>query len=115
MTRRRSRPRWRTYRTREARLRAGRHQSMAPNHSRSVPEPELERQGRRLASPSVPLLAAAATLFVLGVVLVIFTSSWALALGTVLIVLSLPVATVAVAAGMSGAVARWAARRKPFA
>ena len=88
---------------------------MAPNHGWSVAEPELERQGRRLASPSVPLLAAAVTLFVLGVVRVIFTSSWAFALGTALIELALPVATVAVATGMSGAVARWAARRKPFA
>jgi hypothetical protein len=81
----------------------------------TIADRELERQGRRLATPSIPFLLVALVLFVPGIVLVIVAGSWAWALGIVLVALSLPAATVAVAAVLSSAVARWAARHRSFA
>jgi hypothetical protein len=80
-----------------------------------IPEPELERQGKRLARPAGGFVLIAVALFVPGLLLVILGSSWVYALGWVLIALSLPPATVALSALSSSVVARWAARHKSFA
>jgi hypothetical protein len=80
-----------------------------------IPEPELERQGKRLARPAGGFLLIAVVLFTPGLLLVILASSWAFALGWVLIALSLPPAAVALGALSSSVVARWAARHKSFA
>jgi len=88
---------------------------MTQNHTTSVADPELERQGRRVAAPSIPLLVVAAALFVPGVILVIAASSWGWILGIVLIVLSFPVAAIAIGTWLAGAVSRWSARHRSFA
>jgi hypothetical protein len=80
-----------------------------------LPEPELERQGKRLARPVSGFFLIAGVLLAPGLLLVILASSWVYALGWVLITLSLPPATVAFGALSSSVVARWAARHKSFA
>ena len=80
-----------------------------------IAEPELERTGRRLKRPAGPFLAIAAVLVIVGVILLIVASGWAWALGIVLIVLALPLATVGGGLLSAAGVSRWAARRKPFA
>ena len=80
-----------------------------------IREPQLERQGKRLARPASRFLPIALALFVPGLLLVILGSSWVYAVGWVLIALSLPPATIALAALISSVVARWAARHKSFA
>lgn len=85
---------------------------MAP---RDVAEPELERSGRRLARPSGHFLAIAAAFAVCGVVLLIIGGSWVWVLGIVLVVLAGPPAVVGLGLLAASSVARWAARRRPFA
>jgi hypothetical protein len=82
---------------------------------RPAVDPQLDRAGRRLAKPSGALLAIAGVLLVIGVVLLIVGGSWVWILGVVFILL----ATIPGAAGFgllgASTVARWAARRQPFA
>jgi hypothetical protein len=80
-----------------------------------VREPELERQGKRLAKPGVGFSAVAACLLVPGVVMLVLGHSLVFTIGIVLVALSLPFASIAVAALSSAAVARWAARHRSFA
>jgi hypothetical protein len=80
-----------------------------------VPEPELERQGRRFGKPASWFLALAAILEVPGILLFVLGHSWVAAIGIGLIALGIPPATVGVGLLVSALVARWAARHKPFA
>ncbi|HEX3831410.1 MAG TPA: hypothetical protein VHW04_05525 [Solirubrobacteraceae bacterium] len=80
-----------------------------------VAKPELERTGRRLGRPSVPFLLVASALAVLGAILMIVGSSWVWAIGIVLVALSGPPTVVGMALLAASAVARWAARDRPFA
>jgi membrane protein implicated in regulation of membrane protease activity len=80
-----------------------------------LPDPQLERHGKAFLSPALGFLAIAAMLLVPGILLVVLGSSWVSTLGIVLIAISLPFDTVGIAALGSAAVARWAARHKPFA
>ena len=80
-----------------------------------VAEPELERQGRRLAAPAPGFLATAVALALPGLLMVIFGRSWVFAIGIALVALSVPVALVGGALLGSSVVARWAARHRPFA
>lgn len=86
-----------------------------PESLGAVREPELERQGRRLGRPSWWFLALAALLAIPGILLVAFTSSWALALGIVLLALSGPPAVIGLGLLISSVVSRWAARHRSFA
>lgn len=81
----------------------------------SVPEPELDRQGRQLGRPGWWFLFLAAFIALPGVVLIIFTQGWARAIGIILVVLAGPPAVVAAALLLSSLVARWAARHRSFA
>jgi uncharacterized membrane protein YdbT with pleckstrin-like domain len=81
----------------------------------SVPELELERQGRRLGRPGWWFLFLAALIALPGVVLIILTQGWAHAIGVILVVLAGPPAVVATALLLSSLVARWAARHRSFA
>jgi MFS family permease len=74
-----------------------------------------DRQGRRLMRPAPPFLLLASCLAVVGIVLLIFTSGWAWALGIVLIALAGPPAAIGIALATAGAITRWAAHSKPFA
>jgi hypothetical protein len=78
-------------------------------------DPQLERQGRKLSRPAGPFLLIATSLAVVGVVLLIVGHSWVWALGIVLVVLAGLPAVVGIALLGAAAVARWAARRQPFA
>lgn len=82
---------------------------------RTVAEPELERQGRRLGRPARWFLALAALVAIPGVLLIVFTHGWSQALGIVLVVLSGPPGVVAVGLLLSSLVARWSARHRSFA
>ena len=81
----------------------------------SVPEPELERQGRSFVTPAIGFLAIGVTILIPGVLLVVLGSSWVFTVGIVLVALSLPFDAVGIAGLCSSVVARWAARRKSFA
>jgi len=82
---------------------------------RSVAEPELERQGRRLGRPARWFLFLAVVVAVPGIVLILFTGGWAQAVGIVLVALSGPPCIVAVGLLLSSLVARWSARHRSFA
>ncbi len=68
-----------------------------------------------MARPSLPFLAIALGLAVVGVVLLIVGSSWVWALGLVLVVLAGIPAVVGLGLLAVAAVSRWAARDRPFA
>jgi hypothetical protein len=80
-----------------------------------VPEPQLDRQGSRFVGPAVGFLAIGGTILIPGILMVLLGDSWVFTLGIVLIAISLPFDAVAIAGLGSAAVARWAARHKPFA
>lgn len=83
--------------------------------SQDIPEPELERQGRRLAASASTFLLVALALLVPGLLMVVLGGSWVFALGITLAALSGPPAVVGIALLGSSAVSRWAARHRPFA
>ncbi len=76
---------------------------------------QSDRQGRRLMRPAPRFLVIASALAVVGIVLLVLTSGWAWALGIVLVALAGVPAAVGAGLLAAGAVARWAARDKPFA
>jgi hypothetical protein len=78
-------------------------------------DPQLERQGRRMVRPALRFLALAIVLLVPGIVLVVVGADGVLALGAVLIFLSMLPGSVAVGLLVSSSVARWAARHRLFA
>jgi hypothetical protein len=80
-----------------------------------VHEPELERQGRVLGHSGLWFVAIAVVLAVPGVVLVVFTQAWAMAIGIVILALASGPAVVGVGLLLSSLVARWSARHKLFA
>jgi hypothetical protein len=82
---------------------------------KNVPEPELERQGNRLEMTGARFVVLGLILAVPGVWLLVLGAGWVFALGLALIALALVPAVVAVACLLSGVVARWAARHRPFA
>lgn len=86
-----------------------------PPGQRPTVDPQLEDQGRRLALPAPWFGLIALVLAVPGVVLLIVTSGWAWALGIVLVALAIIPAVVASGLLGTSTVARWAARRRPFA
>jgi hypothetical protein len=84
-----------------------------------VPDTQLERQGRRLTGSGVRWLLAGTLLGVPGVVLVVVglvvAIRWMWPVGIALLLLASVPLFVAFALLSSGAVSRWAARRKLFA
>ncbi|MBV9311951.1 MAG: hypothetical protein JOZ73_14060 [Solirubrobacterales bacterium] len=80
----------------------------------SVPEPQLEREGRRLGGAGGKLLLLGLLIAIPGIVLVVIGSS---ALGFGLAVLGIAAIPGIIGAGMllSSGVARWSARHKSFA
>lgn len=84
---------------------------------RSVPvkEPQLERQGRRLARPSWRFLILAVVIALPGIVLVEIDNTWSLPFGIVLLLIASLPAGIGIALLVSGSVARWAARHRLFA
>jgi hypothetical protein len=79
-----------------------------------VRQPELERQAKRLAAPSLRFFALAFILGAPGIVLIAVTSGWPRALGIVLVAIALMPLAVGLASVLSAGVARWAARDRPF-
>lgn len=83
--------------------------------SDSIREPQLERQGKRLAGPGWRFVVLAVAIAIPGVVLVVIDNSWSLPFGiALLLIASLPGAA-GIALLLSGSVARWAARHRLFA
>jgi hypothetical protein len=82
---------------------------------KDVSEPELDRQGSRLEMNGARFVVLGVILAVPGVLLLVLGSGWVFALGLALIALALVPSVVAVACLVSGVVARWAARHRPFA
>ena len=80
-----------------------------------VAEPELERQGRTLGHSGGRFVAVGVIFALPGIVLVVFTHSWAMAVGIAILALAAGPAVVGVGLLLSGLVARWAARHKSFA
>jgi hypothetical protein len=81
----------------------------------AVQDPELERQGRRLAAPGRWFVLLGVVLAIPGIVLVVVGGGVELEVGVTLILLALVPGVVALALLLSGAVARWAARHNLFA
>lgn len=81
----------------------------------AVRDPELESQGKRIAAPSRWLVLICLILGVPAILLIVLTHSWGYELGWVLFLLATVPAAASVALLGSSAVARWAARHKPFA
>jgi hypothetical protein len=75
----------------------------------------LERKGTRLQANGGRFLLLGIILAVPGIVLIILGSGWVFALGLALLALGLVPGAVAVALLLSGVVARWTARERPFA
>ncbi len=80
-----------------------------------VHEPQLERQGRRLAHPFWRFLLSAVVIAIPGIVLVEIDNSWSLPFGIALLLIASLPAGVGIALLVSGSVARWAARHRLFA
>lgn len=88
--------------------------STTPTHEPA--DRQLERQGRQLGHSATWFLAVGLVLALPGIVLVVVGSSWpVVGLGAALLVLASIPSAVAMALLGSSAVARWTARRKPFA
>lgn len=85
------------------------------NPHSTVRDPQLERQGKRLAAPSRWFAAICLALGVPGFLLIVLAHSWAYEVGWILFLLATIPAVVAVTLLGASAVARWAARQKPFA
>jgi hypothetical protein len=84
------------------------------NHT-PVREPELERQGRRMARPGLRLILAAVLIAIPGIVLVALDHGWSIGVGVALLLIASVPAAFGIALLLSSGVARWAARHKLFA
>ena len=82
---------------------------------KSVPEPQLERQARRLARPGAWFLLVGIALIVPGIVVFLIASGWLSALGIAVAVLGFPLVWIGLGATLSGGVAHWSAHHRPFA
>jgi hypothetical protein len=82
---------------------------------RPVPENESERDSESLLSPAIGFLTIGVTIFLPGLLMLIFGQSWLFALGIALVAISFPVNTVGLAGFGSMLVARWAERHRSFA
>lgn len=82
---------------------------------RDVPQPELERQGSRFEMTGARFVLLAVVVGGPGILLIALGDGWVFALGLALVALALVPAIVAIALFLSGLVARWAARHRPFA
>lgn len=80
-----------------------------------VRDPQLERQGTRLARPGWRLLLIAIVIAIPGIVLVVINNSWSLPFGIALLLLASLPAAAGAALLLSSSVARWAARHRLFA
>jgi hypothetical protein len=85
------------------------------SRDRDVRDPQLARASGRLGTSGRWFLALGVIVGVPGVVLIIVGHAWVFAVGLAL--LAIAIAPIVVAAGLllSSAVARWAARHRPFA
>jgi len=80
-----------------------------------VPDPQLERQGRRMIRPALRFLAISLIPMIPGIVLIAIGHDGLLGLGIALIfIASCPVA-IGIGLLCSASIARWAARHKLFA
>ena len=78
-------------------------------------ERELERQSRVLGHSGLWFVAIAVILAVPGIVLVVFTDAWAMAIGIVILAIAGGPAVVGVGLLVSSRVAQWSARHGSFA
>jgi uncharacterized membrane protein YhhN len=85
------------------------------NPHSTIRDPELERQGKQLGAPSRWFVLIGLVLGVPGLLLIVLAHSWAYELGWALFLLGSVPAVIALTLLGSSAVARWAARQKPFA
>jgi hypothetical protein len=81
----------------------------------TVREPGLERVGKRLGHSAKWFLAVATPFLIVGVVLVLIGSTWAVAFGALAIFLALIPGSVGIGLLASALVSRWSARHKSFA
>lgn len=85
------------------------------NHSATVEDAALERQGRRMIRPAVRFVLVSLVLMIPGIVLVVVGHNGLLGLGIALIFLSSAPLAIGLGLLFSATVARWAARHKLFA
>jgi hypothetical protein len=81
----------------------------------AVKEPQLERQGRKLAPLAWRFLGLGLLVLIPGIVLVLIGNSWSLPFGIALILIASLPSAVGIALLSSSSVARWAARHRLFA
>jgi len=80
-----------------------------------VSDARLERNSRRFGKSGGWFLALCLIIGIPGIALIVFGHSWVFALGLALAAIALVPGIVAAGLLLSGAVAHWAARRRPFA
>jgi pheromone shutdown protein TraB len=81
----------------------------------AVADRELERQGRRMGHSAIWFLLVGIAIAIPGVVLIVLKHYWSIGVGiAVCLIASVPL-TIGVGLLVSGAVSRWASRRKSFA
>jgi hypothetical protein len=85
-----------------------------PTYS-TVPEPELERQGRRFGPIAGRFILIGLVLGVPGVLMFILGHAWLAAIGIALAAVAAPPAMVGIALLLTAVVARWTARHRPLA
>jgi hypothetical protein len=78
-------------------------------------DPPLGRTSRRLSVPGAWFTVIGMIPLIAGILLAVLSSGWPFALGIVLIALSLPIHAVGISLLLGGGVAKWAAKRWPFA
>ena len=85
------------------------------NTSKSVEDPVLERQGKRMIGPAIRFIAIAAVMAIAGIVLIMMGHGWSVGVGIAVLLLACVPGTIGFGLLTSGAVTRWAARHKLFA
>jgi hypothetical protein len=80
-----------------------------------LPETEFERDSESLLSPAIGFLTIGVTIFLPGLLMLIFGHSWVFALGIAMIVISFPFGTGGIGGLASTLAARWAGRHRSFA
>jgi hypothetical protein len=82
---------------------------------RPLPENESDRGSESLLSPAIGFLTIGVTIFLPGLLMLIFGHSWVFALGIAMIVISAPFGTGGIAGLGSTLAARWTGRHRSFA
>jgi membrane protein YdbS with pleckstrin-like domain len=86
-----------------------------PRRQQQDPQRQPHRRRNRMVRPALRFLAIAVMLAVPALILVVLDQGWSIGVGVALLLVASAPTIVACALLVSALVARWAARRQPFA